>query len=513
MLAFLLLATVADPTPVAPESVTASLKGKQIVVRGVFGGVVGADDRRILRLRECAARFQIGNASIEGLSGRTNLEIVGTVRVDGLDVYVDVTAIRRLPSDREAFEAQAEKIGPDDFEAWYRFARAVQARAEKLDDDELRRHASAARQKAVEIERRSAAGDPAALKRLLDRIGANPPAGVDRATIEHELLRVEAAKTPANPGAHKAMADRVAATWKGVGGEGNEEPPPPLDPATIADYERDPLTTYRNRTGATRKRLARYFETTLRRKAIELAVKNGEMDAFAAAEEARREIGDYPAIATQWIKQSLGQAAESVKSLTRSQLDDLTKKIAREFKDDRAVAMLRYQWLGEREEELWREEEATTRKSKAQGGLPASGDARTRMELAELYLEWFPGDTAARDKAVGLFTEAARIDSGLSAARERLRELGAPLREEKKAPSPVAARPAEIGTSGAEIRLGMSASAVRMTNGEPDRLARVVTADGVHHHWIYRGVNETTYLRFDEGRDKEPHVADIKVVR
>ena len=77
----------------------------------------------------------------------------------------------------------------------------------------------------------------------------------------------------------------------------------------------------------------------------------------------------------------------------------------------------------------------------------------------------------------------------------------------------VARQAAEQPRAPTELRVGQRGDEVRSTHGEPDQKARLATARGVEHQWIYRGAGETIYLTLESNREGELRVRDVRKVR
>lgn len=235
------------------------------------------------------------------------------------------------------------------------------------------------------------------------------------------------------------------------------------------------------------------------------------MDALSAGEAAAREAPDYPLIASRWAQAALEERFRDPGRLSKRQVETDARRIAAELKDPKAGRTLMMKWLGSREEALWQEEEAAKERARRQDLLPPIGDAQTRLELAEIYGEWFPNDPVARDKMLGLLREAVEIDPSLDAARRKLALL-----DDRAGARPPAAKieaePREPA-AGSPLQVGMTTDLVRRSSGEPDSIGRAITRNGVREQWVYRGVDGSTYLLFEPGTDGVQRVAAVRTIR
>lgn len=495
---------------VAPEELTPALAGESVIVRGVYGGMVGAEDRRMLRLRHCEARFLVHRLTIPSYKPKTNLEIEGTVRTEGTMVLVDMTRCRELPSDIEEFHRRSSALDPNDYESWYALAAWARGRIEKYDSPGLAPNAVQAYRKGIAAERKQAAGDATKLERLIERVRADHrDPDVDLVDLVHELVRARLAKVKPDRLALRGFAQTVHELLV----RDAPQKIPPLELETRRRYEADPLVTFRSRGDAGRKQLARYLEVTILERAWQLDFDLDRSDPLSVARTVLEEAPDYPDLAHQWTEKGLSALRKDLDHLSANRVEEHAKCLEEKLREPKAARQLRLDWLGRQQENLWSAEETARAKAKQEGRLPPPGDAQTRVDLANLYERWFPGDAAVRDRVVGLLTEAARMDPSLEVAKRKLAALGRP--EMAKPNSAPADEPAitKSNDAHAPLRPGMTAEEVRKVHGEPDSRAKVVTRAGIRHQWSYRGIKQTTLVELAAGRDGTMRVAAIRVAQ
>lgn len=495
---------------VEPEDIDQSLRGKKIVVEGVYSGQIGVGAQRQLRLLRSNAKFLLGRKFDEKLRAAANIEITGSVRVDGTDVLVDVASIKTLPTDLERYERGAAEIPLGDARGWYALAGWARARAKKYSSPELAERALAAYRQGVEVERKSLAGDAEGLRRLLKRLKAEKwITDVDESDLEHEILRAEFTRVDTlDPDALTEFARRVRDRLP----FSDRAETPPVEPDGRKDYQARPLTVFRSQDDAGRQQLARFWQVMLLDQAHERLFARDSADPLSLADKAASEMPDYPEFTHKWLSRAKQDAQKRVAQLPRAQLESLAHRIADELGEREEASRLVADWLEHKEKELRAgEEQAAADARRLSSATPIRG-ARARFELGRTYAEWFAEDDARIDRAVRLLQEALAIDPSFTPAEKELEQLGLVktadgrwLNSDER-PSPVPER----ALGNASARVGMDADRLLAIQGAPDSRARVVTAAGVRHQWVYHAINETTYITLEDSSDGRPRVTAIR---
>lgn len=472
--ATLLLALFAQ-VRVEPEALSRAHVGQRIVLEDLCTSILGEAGAEHFRMKRCSnVKFIPENVSTERIKG-INLEVTGTVKLRENDLIVLVDAIKRLPDDVTRYTQKAENIAPDDAASWYELANWARNRGEKYGSEEMLAKSLAAYTVAVAAERRLAAGNPVRLQQLRKRIETEKRLpGYDLNSLDHEILRAEAAQVDLNDAAAlRQLANKVGQALQAT---------PQLAPVSTIrreQYDAQPLAVYDQSESNDRKRLARYWQASLLNEALQL--NRGNVDSTELAAAAARELPDYPDLVDSWQKRAVADFQRVPHQFSPAQVEELARK---ESKPEDVYL----HWLKAREKRLVEEELAADRAAQAQGRRSLR-DAKARFELAQFYGKWLPNNAVARHDRRRLLQETLQIDPQFAEADVQLRQLG-----EQRPATPAPQTAGGVGTS---FRIGMRADEIPVA---PDFKARVVTKDKIVHQWIYRGVagGKNTYVFLEE---------------
>jgi hypothetical protein len=140
-------------------------------------------------------------------------------------------------------------------------------------------------------------------------------------------------------------------------------------------------------------------------------------------------------------------------------------------------------------------------------------DVRTRYDLAQQRLGWFPKDAAHQAKGANLLLEAIEIEPAFEPAIEALRGLGYRRTSAGAWQDPLSAakedrEQAEMPRSAA---IGMEEATVIKIHGPPDSKTRIITGPRlVEWQWRYDGMKQATFINFRTDGAGRWRVSDIR---
>jgi hypothetical protein len=207
-------------------------------------------------------------------------------------------------------------------------------------------------------------------------------------------------------------------------------------------------------------------------------------EAFAIARRGADQLAEHPELMKRLFQAAAGRQRKELSLLTKDQVVELADVYARTLGDQKAADQVRRQWLGQRERGL------------------GQGDARARVELARLILEW--GED--RTWAARLCREAYRMDPESGAAEVLRDQLEYQLNDDEWVQRPRPEKPHQPGRK--EVERGMSPRRVRELLGEPKRVARQILYKRHLEQWIYDGPT-VVIVEFDCTKGRDPHVLNV----
>ncbi|HVJ81023.1 MAG TPA: hypothetical protein VNC50_08140, partial [Planctomycetia bacterium] len=314
------------PRRVDPTTVNRSLDGRRIIVEGVYtaSGQLGAGGMTPMQLRHCNALFLVPKRLIPVSGFEGNLEVTGTVQLEGARVQVIVDKLERLPTDEDQYREAAGKA-KDDEDAWFALSQWADQRAKLYGDAEIAKKAVEAYRRGIGALRTKAAGDPAALAAVKARVHKDRRwTDFDFEDVDHEILLAEEAKTPAGDRAKWAeFVESVARRLPGA-----REVRKPLDNRLAGAYDRDPKKAFAEVEGEQRTAMARYYYAKLVRKQLALDGEGGEVAPFELAKRAREKLPEFPDEARKWTGKWVEAQTAKLADLDSESVDALAKTIA-----------------------------------------------------------------------------------------------------------------------------------------------------------------------------------------
>jgi len=507
MLLAILSLFLSAPQVVEPDQITRRLSGQTIQVNDVVTSVLGTGDDRQFRLKRAGnVIFRNGERGPAELRG--NVSVTGVVQADGSQIIVDVKSVTLLPSDVDEFENRAKKIKEGDFVSWYGLAEWARTRFRLYNDTKMKENSLAAFYKGLRVERQSATGDiekiRALRRRLEDQDFIPMP---DFGDIDHELLWVQLdEKSPKSAAELNGFADEVSKVLRG-----NGTIPPPLNKQQRDSYDRDPIRTYMTQKEAIRPSFSRYWEMKLRRRALDLQVESGELNAYQAADEAARLTSDYPEVEKNWLEQAVHKDELQLARLRRRDVEWMTDHLKDRLKEPERADQIRRDWLTMVEQRIRQKESDEAGEAKRTGRSKFPLDARARYDLAMIILEWYPDDKILAAQAGGLLVEAAKIEPTYEQVTETLKRLGYFKEASGKWLTPEEAASVKIDENQPRtVEVGMDESAGEKILGSPDSRARVITGPQLETmQWAYRSLERAVYVQFERNRDQAWRVSAI----
>ena len=507
MITLIAMSLLSAPTVVEADQITRRLNGQMIQVEDVISSVLGSGDARQFRMKRAGNTvFRVGERGPAELRG--NAVVVGMVQADGGQIVVDVKSVSLLPSDNDQYETRANKIKEGDFAAWYDLAEWARRRFRMYDDPKMKERSQQAYRRGLKVERDSAAGNVEKIKSLRTRLEEQDFLPTpDYLDIDHELLWVDfGVIAPTKAADLESFAVRVAKDLRN-----NATVPAPVSKEDAEAYQRDPIRYFGNQPEAKRQSLARYWEVTLRRHALVEKVKSGELNEYTAADEAAAQLREYPEIEKEWLERAVEKDEKHLAELRRRDVEWMTDKLRDRMKDSSRADKIRRSWLKMVEDGIRQKEKAADEEAKKNGKSKSVHDARARLDLAIIMLEWYPQDAALRSHAAQLLIESLQIEPTYEQAIDKLKELGYFKQASGKWLDPEQAAKVEVNEEKPRFaEVGMNEEAVRKVLGTPDSQARLITGPRlVTLQWAYRGMEQGVFVEFQRDRDEAWRVSAV----
>lgn len=409
-----------------------------------------------------------------------NARVVGTLRADQGQLFVNVSAIEMQPNDLDRLEKEVGKLRPGDSEGKRTWALWAERRGKELNDAKLEARGVVLEGEALwsEAERPDADG-----LALATRSASRPIPEAVRNALAHRGFRDRLARSK-TPDELDALARQIEVTL-----------PAAADPkaAAIADstwadaYAKDPAAAYRDAPGPVRAALDRRLLADALQRSLEKRVEAAPGESGPLADRARTMLPDRPEFAERLRQRGLGQAESKVASMRQSEVEELARTFRDQGQDDRARRLFQ-SWLADRR----RNRLSTT-------------DAEGRILLAGSY-DKLLGDRAT---AADLLREAQAIDPQSRTAVDAFLRMGFRKGEsgwfdptgEKPGTANPSERP-EVSAGGGDSLKGLTRAQVRSRlGGKPDRVVRSATQGRCIEQWIYnngKGMQVVNFL-FEPG--------------
>ncbi len=215
----------------------------------------------------------------------------------------------------------------------------------------------------------------------------------------------------------------------------------------------------------------------------EMAARPAE--AFAIARRGADQLAGQPDVVKRLFRTAAQRQRDRLTQLSKDQVVELADVYARTLDDPKTAEEVRRRWLRQRE-----------------AALPA-GDARGRVELAQLVLDWF----SDREWAARLCLEAIQLDPQSNAASDMLQhQLDYELTEGGWM------RRSDVVRAGKSLRQkiqrGMTPYQVRGRLGPPKRVGRQILYKRYLEQWTYDGPGPLI-VEFDCVKGQEAHVLNV----
>jgi hypothetical protein len=505
----ILVSLLTAPQVVEPEELTRRLSGKQVQIEDLVTSVLGSGDNRRLRLLRCnEVSFRLPESAPKEITG--NVRVSGLVQVEGSQVIVQVQRVELLPSDIDQFEKRRQAIDPKSHADWYSLAEWAENRFQLYRDSKLHSAAIESFRRGVELERAESANDFTKLKALRARlIEAKIVTDWDIAEIDHHLA---VARLPNLMTATADELEQAAKRWEETF---NLSPDAwiAITPAEQAAYEQNPVATYRSASEVKRKGFLRWGQVRLLRLVAEKRVSTRQWDPYQAADWTDEKIPDQPAIGRGWFEKGVSADEARLTELRFRDADKLASRIIDRLQDSDRANKLRGQWLDLTEATMRQHEDRAVEEARLSQRPAPLKDVRTRYDLAQQRLGWFPKDAAHQAKGANLLLEAIEIEPAFEPAIEALRGLGYRRTSAGAWQDPLSAakedrEQAEMPRSAA---IGMEEATVIKIHGPPDSKTRIITGPRlVEWQWRYDGMKQATFINFRTDGAGRWRVSDIR---
>ncbi|MSR59163.1 MAG: hypothetical protein EXS05_16230 [Planctomycetaceae bacterium] len=447
----------------------------QIEGRGVTLG------RNRVQFKNCKLSFE-SEAELPDMTRRNgNLEVTGTVLRDSKNSVfsVRIHAVRELPPDLETFIERRREIRGKPADLWYKLGDWAAQRGKFYSDHELTARSEEAYMQALDIERQALPrDDAAALFALAEKSRrVRLPENLSQQLVHEGVLiswrSSRKATGPALVDLLKSIAERLP---------GSTEPLPSLPADVQKEYLAKPRETYDAADAAKRRTLHRllYVDVALRSIAADLAADGS--NGFVVAEQLDKLVPEQHALAETWRGKALAAKAKEVDTLSKTEMLALTRQY-QDRKQPEAALQLIESWLTLRFQRLEPDD--------TEGLIQLSDEYRALLKRNE--------------SADRLLKDAWSRNRDATDIAERLQQAGYKLFEGTwMTDTEYVARPEgqmEQAIRAGRVDTGMTASQVRRSLGEPQRLARSATSGQINEVWTYdQSTASKLVVRFKRNR-------------
>jgi hypothetical protein len=418
----------------------------------VEGRAVPLGKQRI-QFRNSTTHFELDGPLPELSRHSGNLEVTGTVVRDKVSgtYSVRVQSVREVPSDLDTFLERRRLARNGPAARWYDLGAWAAQRGAFYKDQELLARSEEAYQKGIDSERLALARDnPEGLFELAEKARTLKLPEKRAQELLHEGLVILWQKTRRQSGEPvvelaRMISERLADSTKRLDH---------VDTELEKEYFAAPL----------------YADVTLR--TILSDLKADGSNGFAIAEKIEKQLPERVEQIAHCQDLALAARAKEVESLTKSELLTLAATY-RERGQPQTAEQLTESWLTLRRRRL------------------ESDDTEGLIQLADDYR----GLLNRSDIANRLLLESWARNPKAADLAERLQQAGYRLHEgEWMTEEQYKARPEgrlEQAIRSGRVDIGMNASQVRRSLGEPPRIARSATAGQVSEVWTYDQANST----------------------
>lgn len=445
-------------------------KKQQITIEGRVGSI----SRTVLRLLKCDLSFAPEpGKKLPKINRQTKtIEVYGRLGNKNGRLIFLVRSIRERATDMESLRIRKLAIGQDRIEDWYRLADWAKQRGTFYEDQELLNAYTDAYQRGLLLEYSNLSKDDA--QGRLDLAARGKQYGMAeklRAEYVHEAYRIlwKSARTKKQPD-YKNLLKKMLQDLPG-----SELPLKDPQLERQQQYQRNPLSAYREASPGTRRLLHRILYSEIMLKTIEENARQDGSNGKAIAEEIEKELPERKTLATKYRERELAYRFSRVELLGRSDLLKLFHLFSDRNEPEKAVQTLT-RWLTARE---------TAMRQEGPSGL---------IRVAEDYINLMND----KPKAVKLLREAHQQSPESEEILERLRRLGYVFKNGKWLTVEEAAKipedPIDKAIREGRVIIGMTSVQARSAmGGKPTTTTRFATAGDIYELWAY-GERGTTRL-------------------
>lgn len=450
-------------------------------------GRLASHGKRQLRLMKCDLPFRLTDDQERLVGSARHLELTGRLmqeRETGR-IFFEVTSLKTLPNDRHRLLDRESRLKNAKAADWYELAHWAEERGQFYEDADLLNLAQTYYTRGVQQAWRELPGDDLAGRLRLAtqaRDGKITPAIYNE--LLHEALHMwwnRALVAPDPLVEWTALLERIETDWPGALHPLDEWPT-----ELAAAYWQDPLAVYRRSEASRRVILQRIFATEVLLKKILATAERDRLSELEIAQSIQTLMPERRALADQYRDKSYQTLLQNAGALSKTELLKHVQQLRQQNQSAQATHLIR-EWL----------------RARAQRLSPSSG-APERLALADDYLSLLQDEATA----VALLESARQLEPESEDVERRFRELGYRWMGSRWVKSAEPEQPAPQPPT--QLAVGLSASEVREIQGNPTRVATVLSASGVDEYWTY---GEETGSRLVVQLQRRGRQNEFRVVR
>lgn len=449
-------------------------------------GRLASHGKRQLRLMKCDLLFRLTDDQEKLVGSARHLELTGRLmreRETGR-IFFEITSLKPLPNDRHRLLDRESQLKNAKAADWYELARWADERGRFYEDAELLNMAQTYYTRGVQQEWRELPGDDLAGRlRLATQARDWKLSPAFQSELLHEALYMwwNRALVARDPVAEwTALLERLETDWPAA--------LHPLDewPADLAEaYWHDPLAVYRRSDTSRRLVLQRIFATEVMLKKILATAERDRLSDLEIVHAIETLMPERRALADQYRDKSFQTFLQNVGAFSKTELLEYVQQLRQQHKSAQATQLIR-QWLRTRAQRL-----------------SPSGGAPERLALADDYWSLLQDEATT----VALLESARQLEPESEDVERRFRELGYRWTGSRWVKSAEPEPPPQPPT---QLAVGLTASEVREIQGNPTRVATVLSASGIDEYWTY---GEQTGSRLVIQLQRRERQNEFRVVR
>jgi hypothetical protein len=428
--------------------------------------------------------FRLGDQNHRLRSGLESIRLTGRLRREGSQLVFDVTRLEEVPTEAQRFQQRRDRLKPEDYKQLYELSRWIRLRAQWYDDPSLLEMAWKSYREAFSWEEALlvASSDAEGLLELAQRGErlALEPREVTR--LRHDALWIMK-RTLAEDDAQgrRKLADTVEQLLPGavpLQATGSAAQNPALTEQQSeqhaeqpsqqqAEYFNDPQAEFARASNSRRQTMARWFWVGCFSEALEITAATDDADLMALAREAANRLPERNDLQQRLRLMSVRRETADVKELSRRRVLVLEASLV-EMKQAQEGRQLVVDWL------------------KLQRRQLDNDDAEQRVRLADDYRLLLQDDETAAE----LYLEAVELAPDFRQATEALTELGYQRisdRWQKTSGRTASEISRQRQEENGQLKVGDHLQDVYRRLGQPDRVARTLTTQGVVEQLIFDG--------------------------